>query len=160
MCELAEGSLAHFVLCIGDVERRPTSTQRRVARRLVRDRATRRPVVLLVATVDEANEDQFAAMQRRDDIDVVHVTDEPEAVAIVARRAVRLVVLGPDVASEVVAHVVSVTTVRRPEAFALVIRYWRTGADRQWQHDAVGVLRAPLVADALQRSVDVLLAMR
>jgi len=116
---------------------------------------------LLVVSPSSGERDElFRALEARAEFSVQYATTVTEAVQALAERAVALLIAAPALPAAAVTELLASKERVRPALPVLVIRDRQAEEPSGWERRGVGVLRRPLLADALDRSVDVVLGLR
>lgn len=120
----------------------------------------RSPSVLVLAQPGPAGDDLFAELSRRSDLTLLRVATAAAARVAIGELSVALVVACPDTAAAEIDAVLSYRDAVRPGTPVLAVRARRAALPGEWSARGVAVLRMPLLADVLARSVDVVLGMK
>ncbi len=115
--------------------------------------------LLLVAPEHGEADHLLEELRGRRDLVVIGASTTADAVERLRERSVCLLIASPDVAASAVTELLASKERVRPELPVLVIRNRRAEELESWAGRGVGVLRCPLVAGALRRSVDVVLGL-
>lgn len=118
-----------------------------------------RPLLVLAPSNAERGE-LFAGLEARRDFSVVYAATVAEAVRELAERPVALLIAAPEVPAAAVTELLASRERVRPALPVLVIRNRQSEEPTAWERHGVGVLRRPLLPEALDRSVDVVLGLR
>lgn len=122
--------------------------------------AAKPPPVLLLARPGPESDELFADLSRREDLCLLRVATATAASRAIEEMPVALVVASPETPVADVEAVLARLERRRPGTPVLAIRTRRAAEPADWSARGVAVLRLPLVAGALGRSVDVVLGMK
>ncbi|HSM93770.1 MAG TPA: hypothetical protein VLT47_12880 [Anaeromyxobacteraceae bacterium] len=118
-----------------------------------------RPLLVVAPSPTERGE-LFAGLEARDGFEIVYAGTVGEAVQALRDRPVALLIAAPELpAAEVTALLASKEKVR-PALPVLVIRNRQSEEPAGWERPGVGVLRRPLLPEALGRSVEVVLGLK
>jgi hypothetical protein len=118
------------------------------------------PYVLLLARPGRpANDDLFADIAERDDLCLVAVATAAAANRTIEEMPVALVIACPETPAEGIDELLACLGRVRPGTPVLAIRARQAPEPAGWGRAGVAVLRMPLVAGALSRSIDVVLGM-
>ncbi len=117
------------------------------------------PSVLLLARPGLETDELFADVALREDLCLVRVATAAAACRAVAEMPVALVVVCPETAAAAIDEVLSGLVRARPGTPVLAIRARQAPEPAGWSRGAVAVLRMPLLAGVLSRSIDVVLGM-
>ncbi|WP_248360256.1 hypothetical protein [Anaeromyxobacter oryzae] len=115
--------------------------------------------MLVVAPEGGDADDLFRELRGRPDLQVLSAATAAAAAERLREAAVCLLIASPDVATSAVSELLASKERVRPELPVLVIRNRQAEEPEGWIGRGVGVLRCPLVAGALRRSVDVVLGL-
>ncbi|ABC83418.1 MULTISPECIES: hypothetical protein [Anaeromyxobacter] len=118
------------------------------------------PSVLLLAHPTPASEDLFADLARREDLCLLRVATAAAANRTIDEMPVALVVTCPEVPVAAVESVLSHLERARPGTPVLAVRPRQPPEPAGWGERGVAVLRLPLLAGVLSRSIDVVLGMK
>lgn len=118
------------------------------------------PTVLLFAGPGEESDELFAEVSRREDLCLLRVATAAAAKVALAEMPVALVVASPEVGVAAIDSVLSHLASARPGTPVLALRARRAPEPAAWASRGVAVLRMPLLAGVLSRSIDVVLGMR
>ncbi len=83
-----------------------------------------------------------------------------EAVQALRERTVALLIAAPELPAAAVSELLASREKVRPDLPVLVIRNRQAEEPAGWERSGVGVLRRPLLPEALGRSVEVVLGLR
>ncbi len=120
-----------------------------------------RPRPLLVLAPPSAERiELFAGLEARSDFRVLYAATVAEAVRELQDRSVALLIAAPEVPAAAVTELLASRERVRPALPVLVIRNRQAEEPAGWERQGVGVLRRPLLPEALDRSVDVVLGLR
>jgi hypothetical protein len=114
------------------------------------------PSVLLLARPGPETDDLFAGLAEREDLCIVRVATAAAANRTLERMPVALVVVCPETPATAIDAVLARA---RPGTPVLAIRTRQAPEPAGWSRAGVAVLRVPLLAGVLSRSVDVVLGM-
>jgi hypothetical protein len=117
------------------------------------------PSVLVLARPGLESDDLFSDLALREDLCLVRVATAAAAVRTLARMPVALVVACPDTPGDAVDEVLAAVGRSRPGTPVLAIRARQAPEPAGWSRAGVAVLRMPLLAGVLSRSIDVVLGM-
>lgn len=117
-------------------------------------------VVLVVSPSGREARELLAALRVRADLEVVRAASVDEAAARLAGGAVGVLVAADDLTAAAVTALLAVRDRRRPGLPVLLVRERQAEAPADWARAGVGILRRPLLADALVRSVELVLEPR
>jgi hypothetical protein len=126
---------------------------------LVRVAASPTPSVLLLARPGAQTDELFADLDGREDLCIVRVATAAAANRTLAEMPVALVVVCPETPASAVDLVLAGLGRTRPGTPVLAIRTRQAREPAGWGRAGVAVLRTPLLAGALSRSIDVVLGM-
>lgn len=121
--------------------------------------ATPPPSVLLLARPGPESDELFADLVRREDLCLVRVATASAASRMLEELPVALVVACPETPAAAIDAVLARLSRRRPGTPVLAIRARQAPEHAAWQRRGVAVLRMPLLAGVLSRSIDVVLGM-
>jgi hypothetical protein len=113
--------------------------------------------VLVLAPTGGGGDSLVDELRSRKDLRIVRASGLEQAGRIVERQAPAVAVAAPDVPTEWVDAVVAAIERRRPGTPVLALREAGAEQPASWDGHSVGVLRCPLVALTLSRSIDVVL---
>jgi hypothetical protein len=117
------------------------------------------PSVLLLARPGAESEDIFADLSQREDLCVLRVATAAAANRALAEMPVALVVACAEMPVAAVDAVLAHLRRARRRTPVLAVRERRAQEPAEWR-DRVAVLRLPLLAGVLSRSIDVVLGMK
>ncbi len=117
------------------------------------------PSVLLLARPGLESDELFSDLVLREDLCLVRVATAAAAARTLAEMPVALVVAGPETPAEAVDEVLAAVVRSRPGTPVLAIRARQAPEPAGWGRAGVAVLRMPLLAGVLSRSIDVVLGM-
>jgi hypothetical protein len=117
------------------------------------------PSVLLLARPGAESEDIFADLSQREDLCVLRVATAAAANRALAEMPVALVVACAEMPVAAVDSVLAHLRRARRSTPVLAVRERRAQEPAEWG-DRVAVLRLPLLAGVLSRSIDVVLGMK
>jgi hypothetical protein len=120
----------------------------------------RPPTVIVLARPGPAGDDLFAELSRRADLTLLRAATAAAATVAIRELPVALVVACPGTAPHEIDAVLSYRDAVRPGTPVLAVRGRQEAAPDGWEGRGVAVLRMPLLADVLSRSVDVVLGMK
>lgn len=118
------------------------------------------PSVLLLALPGDESEEIFADLSRRRDLCLIRVANAAAANRTIEEMPVALVITGPEVPASAIDSVLEHLRRARPGTPVLAVRSRRAQEPQAWAAAGVAVLRMPLLAGALSRSIDVVLGMK
>jgi hypothetical protein len=118
------------------------------------------PSVLLLARPGQKGDDLFADIAERDDLCMVAVATVAAASQTIEEMPVALVIACPETPAEAIDAVLACLARVRPHTPVLAIRARQAPEPPGWARAGVAVLRMPLLAGALSRSIDVVLGMK
>jgi hypothetical protein len=122
-------------------------------------RATSLPSVLLLARPGRESDELFYDLALREDLRLVRVATGAAAARTLAEMPIALVLACPETAPAEVDAVLAAASRERPGTPVLAIRARQAPEPAGWAKAGVAVLRMPLLAGVLSRSVDVVLGM-
>lgn len=138
----AESGLARFVLFTGGVSPAPPT-----------------PSVLVLARPGLESDELFAELALREDLCLVRVATPAAAIRTLAEMPVALVVAGPETPASAIDDVIAGLGRSRPGTPVLALRARQAPEPSGWSRGGVAVLRMPLLAGVLSRTIDVVLGM-
>ncbi len=115
--------------------------------------------LLAVGPDDRDDGDLLAGLQRLPDVRVRRVESAAAAAAALAERSVDLLVASPGLATAAVTELLAARGRLAPALPVLIVRDRQAEAPAAWVGAGVGLLRAPLLPGALERSVAVVLGL-
>jgi hypothetical protein len=115
--------------------------------------------VLLLARPGTEIDELFEELAEREDLWIVRVATAAAARRTLERMPVALVVVCPETAASAIDELLAGVARRRPGTPVLAIRTRQAPEPAGWSRAGVAVLRMPLLAGVLSRSVDVVLGM-
>lgn len=118
------------------------------------------PSVLLLAHPGAESEEIFADLSRREDLCLIRVANAAAANRTIEEMPVALVVACPEIAPSAIDSVLEGLRRARPGTPVLAVRARRAPEPPGWADAGVAVLRMPLLAGVLSRSIDVVLGMK
>jgi hypothetical protein len=118
------------------------------------------PSVLLLALPGAESEEMFADLSRREDLCLIRVANAAAANRTIEEMPVALVVACPEIPVSAIDSVLAHLRRARPETPVLAVRARRAQEPPGWADAGVAVLRMPLLAGVLSRSIDVVLGMK
>jgi DNA-binding NtrC family response regulator len=121
--------------------------------------AKARPLLVVAPALPERSE-LFGALAARSDFRILYVATIPEALQLLRDRNVALVIAAPELPAAAVTELLASKERLRPELPVLIIRNRQGEEPAGWERAGVGLLRRPLLPEALDRSVDVVLGLR
>jgi DNA-binding NtrC family response regulator len=121
--------------------------------------AARPRPVLVVAPASAARAALFGALEARGEFRVTYAATLAEALKMLRERSVALLVAAPELPTAAVTDLLARTERLHPIPPVLIIRDRQAEAPTGWERPGVGVLRRPLLPEALDRSVDVVLGL-
>lgn len=116
--------------------------------------------MLLLARPGAASEDLFADVSQREDLCLLRVATAAAANRTIEEMPVALVVACPEVATATLESVLAHLDRTRPGTPVLAVRARQALEPAAWAARGVAVLRMPLLAGVLSRSIDVVLGMQ
>jgi DNA-binding NtrC family response regulator len=116
--------------------------------------------LLVVAPPSAERDELFGALEARADFRVRYAATVAEAIALLEEHAVALLIAAPELSVDAVTALLASKERVRPALPVLVIRNRQAEEPAAWERHGVGVLRRPLLPEALDRSVDVVLGLR
>lgn len=120
-----------------------------------------RPHPLLVVAPPSAERGElYAGLQKGAGFRVTFAASVAEAVRALEERSAALLITAPELSAAAVTELLIAREKLRSRLPVLVIRDRRAEEPAAWEGEGVGVLRRPLLPDALGRSVEVVLGMR
>lgn len=117
------------------------------------------PSVLLLARPGLESDELFSDVALREDLCLVRVATSAAAARTVAEMPIALVVACPETPAAAVDEVLAALARSRPGTPVLAIRARQAPEPSGWSKAGVAVLRMPLLAGVLSRSIDVVLGM-
>ena len=117
------------------------------------------PSVLLLARPGPETDELFSDLALREDLCLVRVATAKAAARTLAEMPVALVVACPETPTAAVDEVRAALGRSRPGTPVLAIRARQAPEPAGWSRAGVAVLRMPLLAGVLSRSIDVVLGM-
>jgi DNA-binding NtrC family response regulator len=121
--------------------------------------AKARPLLVVAPALPERSE-LFGALAARSDFRIVYAATIAEALHVLRDRTVALVIAAPELPAAAVTELLAAKERLRPELPVLIVRNRQAEEPPGWERGGVGVLRRPLLPEALDRSVDVVLGLR
>jgi hypothetical protein len=118
------------------------------------------PSVLLLALPGAESEEMFADLSRREDLCLLRVANAAAANRTIEEMPVALVVACPEIPASAIDSVLAHLRRARPGTPVLAVRARRAQEPPGWADAGVAVLRMPLLAGVLSRSIDVVLGMK
>jgi hypothetical protein len=116
-------------------------------------------VLLLARPARQKNDELFADIAERDDLSLVAVATAAAANRTIEEMPLALVIACPDTPADAIDEVLACLARVRPGTPVLAIRARQAPEHAGWGRAGVAVLRMPLLAGALSRSIDVVLGM-
>lgn len=113
--------------------------------------------LLVVAPPSSERSALFAGLEARADFVVQYAATVAEAAQAIRERQVALLIAAPELPAAAVTELLAAR--ERSALPVLVIRDRQAEEGSGWERRGVGVLRRPLLPDALARSVDVVLGL-
>jgi hypothetical protein len=117
------------------------------------------PSVLLLARPGRETDELFADLAEREDLCLVRVATAAVANRTLEKLPVSLVVACPQTPAAAIDEVLARLARARPGTPVLAIRMRQAPEPAGWSRAGVAVLRMPLLAGVLSRSIDVVLGM-
>ena len=117
------------------------------------------PSILLLARPGLESDELFADLALREDLRLVRVATAAAAARTLAEMPVALVVACPETPAGAVDEVLGALARSRPGTPVLAIRARQAAEPGGWSRAGVAVLRMPLLAGVLSRTIDVVLGM-
>jgi len=121
--------------------------------------APRRVLIITPARSDE-EEDIFQELQGRKDLHILFAATTAEAEKALREHAVSVLIASEEVSTAWVNELLGAMEQIRPGLPLLVLRRRQAEEPSSWTERGVGVLRSPLLPEALGRSVDIVLGLR
>jgi DNA-binding NtrC family response regulator len=121
--------------------------------------AARSRPVLVVAPSSAERAELFGALEARSDFRVLYAASVDEAVQALRDRSIALLIASSELPAAAVSELLAAKVRLRPALPMLVIRNRQAEEPVGWERSGVGVLRRPLLPEALDRSVDVVLGL-
>jgi DNA-binding response OmpR family regulator len=115
--------------------------------------------LLVVAPPSSERSELFAGLEARADFVVQYAATVAEAAQAIRARPVALMITAPELPAAAVTELLASRERGRSALPVLVIRDRQAEEGGGWERSGVGVLRRPLLPDALARSVDVVLGL-
>jgi len=116
------------------------------------------PIALLVVAPPGAeHDDVFDGLRGRPDLRLVYATTLDEVDEALREERISVVIASPELPTASVSALLDRTAGRRGDLPTLVVRSRQAEEPSGWGQRGVGVLRCPLLPEALGRSVDVVL---
>jgi DNA-binding response OmpR family regulator len=122
-------------------------------------KAARAKLLLVLGAMAES-EALLAELEARDDFQLVRAADGDLAETLLRDSPVSLVLACPETPVPEIERLVAAVRRSRRGIPVLAIRNASSGEAYRWAELGVGVLRAPLLPDALARSVEVVLGLK
>ncbi len=116
--------------------------------------------VLVVTPMGAGREDLFQELQSRADFRILFAANVPDAEIALRGQPVSLLIASPEISTHGVNQLVTSLERIRPGIPLLVIRERQAEEAATWSKRGVGILRCPLLPQALGRSVEVVLGLR
>jgi DNA-binding NtrC family response regulator len=116
--------------------------------------------LLVVAPATADRGELFAGLEARADFRVVYAATVDEALQALRERPVALLIAAPELPAAAVSELLASREKVRPALPVLVIRNRQAEEPPGWERQGVGVLRRPLLPEALGRSVEVVLGLK
>jgi DNA-binding NtrC family response regulator len=120
--------------------------------------ARSRPL-LVVAPSSAERAELFGALEARSDFRVLYAVTVDEAVHALRDRSIALLIASSELPAAAVSELLASKVRLCPALPMLVIRNRQAEEPVGWERSGVGVLRRPLLPEALDRSVDVVLGL-
>lgn len=120
--------------------------------------ARSRPL-LVVASAAAERSALFGALEARSDFRVIRAATVADVQQLLRDRSVALLIVAPELPTASVTQLLASRERVRPELPVLVIRERQAEEPSGWERSGVGLLRRPLLPEALDRSVDVVLGL-
>lgn len=118
------------------------------------------PSILLLARDGPVSDELFADLAQREDLCLVRVATAAAASRTLEEMPVALVVACPETPASAIDAVLARLSRTRPGTPVLAIRTRQAPEPAAWKRRGVAVLRMPLLAGVLSRSIDVVIGMR
>lgn len=118
------------------------------------------PSVLLLSLPGAESEEIAADLSRREDLCLLRVANAAAANRTIEEMPVALVVACPEIPAAAIDSVLAGLGRSRPGTPVLAVRARRAQEPPGWADAGVAVLRMPLLAGVLSRSIDVVLGMK
>jgi hypothetical protein len=115
--------------------------------------------LLVVAPATADRGELFAGLEARGDFRVLYAATVDEALQALRERPVALLIAAPELPAAAVSELLASREEVRPALPVLVIRHRQSEEPPGWERGGVGILRRPLLPDALSRSIDVVLGL-
>lgn len=120
-------------------------------------RSPKHIALLVVAPPGAEQDDVFDGLRCRADVRLLYATTIEEVHEALREERISLVIASPELPTATVSALLERTAGLRVKLPTLVIRTRQAEEPSGWGQRGVGVLRCPLLPDALGRSVDVVL---
>jgi hypothetical protein len=117
------------------------------------------PSVLLLARPGLEADEMFSDLAQREDLCLVRVATASAASRTLARMPVSLVVACPETPAAAIDEVLAALARAQPGTPVLALRTRQAPEPAAWSRSRVAVLRMPLLAGVLSRTIDVVLGM-
>lgn len=117
------------------------------------------PSVLLLARPGPESDELFSDIAEREDLCLVRVATAAAANRTLEKMPVALVIACPETTTEAIDAVLAQLARATPGTPVLAIRTRQAPEPAGWSRTRVAVLRMPLLAGVLSRSIDVVLGM-
>ncbi len=117
------------------------------------------PSVLLLARPGPESDELFSDVAEREDLCLVRVATAAAANRTLEKMPVALVIACPETTTEAIDAVLAQLARAAPGTPVLAIRTRQAAEPAGWSRARVAVLRMPLLAGVLSRSIDVVLGM-
>jgi DNA-binding NtrC family response regulator len=116
--------------------------------------------VLIITPNRRVDEDVFQELQGREDLHILFAATTAEAEKALREHAVSVLIASEEVSTDWVNELLEAMEQIRPGLPLLVLRRRQAAEPSSWTERGVGVLRCPLLPEALGRSVDIVLGLR
>jgi hypothetical protein len=116
--------------------------------------------VLIITPARRVEEDVFQELQGRKDLHILFAATTAEAEKALREHAVSVLIASEEVSTDWVNELLGAMEKIRPGLPLLVLRRRQAEEPSSWTERGVGVLRCPLLPEALGRSVDIVLGLR
>jgi hypothetical protein len=127
--------------------------------RAVPNHAPAPPSVLLLARPGPESDELFSDVALREDLCLVRVATGAAAARALVEMPIALAVACPETSSAAVDQLLAAVSRSRPGTPVIAIRTRQAPEPAGWSKAGVAVLRMPLLAGVLSRSIDVVIGM-